>query len=190
MSSVNLPTEPAGHRSSPDLPAPVITLRQIPLPEWSCGYSILLAHGPDQPTSWAPWVHLLVLCDCRSSLDMGSLHLLLASTFRRPSFPRSRNRPQIRDCPYLHRGMLSRSYSWCLGHAMASVDCVRYCARRYHFCRVRWNRGQHRLAVDAGEHRRCSRHSLRYDLRRPRVPSLGKFIYQWLQSCSMFEFST
>ena len=40
VSSADLPNRPAGHRSSRDLPAPVITPRQLPLPEWSREYSI------------------------------------------------------------------------------------------------------------------------------------------------------
>jgi len=39
VSSADLPNRPAGHRSSRDLPAPVITSRQLPLPEWSREYS-------------------------------------------------------------------------------------------------------------------------------------------------------
>ena len=42
VSSADLPNRPAGHRSSRDLPAPVITPRQLPLPEWSREYSILI----------------------------------------------------------------------------------------------------------------------------------------------------
>ena len=39
VSSADLPNRPAGHQSSRDLPAPVITPRQLPLPEWSREYS-------------------------------------------------------------------------------------------------------------------------------------------------------
>ena len=58
VSSADLPNRPAGHRSSRDLPAPVITPRQLPLPEWSREYSTPLpdTHPVAPPVIFHPYI--------------------------------------------------------------------------------------------------------------------------------------
>ena len=139
---------------------------------------ILLAYRPHKSARRSSWVYLLVLRYRWYCLDMGSIYLFLASTFRCPFRPWPRNRPKICNCSYLYRGMFPCPYPWCTGHAVASVDCVRYRAWRYCICRVRRIRRRPCLAVDVGEHCRRPNHRLCYDLRCTGISSLGKLIYQ------------
>ena len=136
--------------------------------------AILLAYRTNQPIGRPSRMHFLVLRHRRSRLNMGSLHVLLATALRRPFLPWSWDWSQIRHRPHLHRRMFSRPHSWCLGHAVADVDCIWDRAWRYHFRRVWWDRRQCCVETDARKYRCCSRHSLRYDLLCPRVPTLGK----------------
>jgi len=136
--------------------------------------AVLLAHGPDQPAGRPSWMHLLVLCHCRSCFDLGSLHLLLATALRRSFLPWSRYRTQICHRPYLHCRMFPCPHSRCIGHAMAGVDCVWDRTWGYHFRRVWRYRRRHCLEANARKYCRRSRHSLCYDLFQSRVPPLGK----------------